>query len=45
MRDRFFMLAEEAVPNGWKIEGYCKARGFTSRSLIIEVVLGKVGYW
>ena len=41
MRDRFFMLAEEAVPNGWTTEGYCKAGGFTSRSLITEAVFGK----
>ena len=34
MNDRFFMLAEEAVPNGWTMEGYCKAGGFTSRSFI-----------
>ena len=29
MRDRFFMLAQEAVPNGWTTEGYCKAVYFT----------------
>ena len=41
MRDRFFMLAEEAVANGWTTEGYCKAGGFASRSFIVEAVLGK----
>ena len=41
MRDRFFMLAEEAVPNGSTTEGYYKAGGFTRRSFITEAVLGK----
>ena len=41
MRDIFFMLGQEAVPNGWTTEGYCKAGGFTSRSFIIEAVFGK----
>ena len=41
MRDRFCMLAKEAVPNGWTMEGYCRAGGFTSRFFIIEAVLGK----
>ena len=35
------MLASEAVPNCWTTEGYCKAGGFTSRSFIVEAVLGK----
>ena len=35
------MLAQEVVPNGWVMEGYCKAGGFTSRSFIIEAVLEK----
>ena len=38
MRARFSMLA---VTNGWTTEGYCKAGGFTSKSFIIEAVLGK----
>ena len=36
------MLAYEAVPNGWTTEGYCKAGGFTSRSLIIRSCFWKI---
>ena len=35
------MSAQEAVPNGWTTEGYCKAGGFTSRTFITAAVLGK----
>ena len=41
MRERFFILSYEAVPNGWSTEGYCKAGSFTSRSFVLEAILGK----
>ena len=41
MRDSFLMFPSEAVPNGWAMEGYCKAGGFTSRFFIIEAVFWK----
>ena len=31
MRDRFFILAKEAVTNDWTTESYCRTGGFTSR--------------
>ena len=41
MRERFFILAYEAAPCCRTTEGYCKVDGFTSRSFIVEAVLGK----
>ena len=29
MRDRFFMLSQETVPNSWTIERYCKVGGLS----------------
>ena len=41
MKDRFFMLALEAVPNVWTTEGYCKDGSFASRIFIREAISGK----
>ena len=38
---KFFMLAQEAIPNGCTKEGYCKASSFANRSFLIEAVFGK----
>ena len=34
------MMAEEAIPNGWTTEGYCKVGGWTSKFFKIEAILG-----
>ena len=39
MRDRFFMLSQETVPNSWTIERYCKVGGLSE--VITDEVLWK----